>query len=60
LLTPWLGSQIVAASRRLPQLAASVWVTALVVDAYLVATAWRLRRRFLADRPRTAAATLGL
>lgn len=60
LLAPLLGSQFAAAAGRLPDLDAGVWLVALVAVAYLAATAWRLRRRFLQDRPRTSGATLGL
>jgi ubiquinone biosynthesis protein len=59
-LAPLLGTQFAAAAARLPDLSAAAWGAALVIDVYLAATAWRLRRRFLQDRPRTSAATLGL
>lgn len=60
MLTPIVGAQIAGAARRLPDVGVGVWIAALAADVYLAAIAWRLRRRFLADRPRPAAATLGL
>ena len=55
-----LGAQFATAAARLPNLHATVWAAALGLDLYLAATAWRLRRRFLEERPRTSPATLGL
>jgi ubiquinone biosynthesis protein len=60
LLAPFLGTQFAGAAKRLPDAAAGLWALALVADGYVVALAWRLRRRFLETRPRTATATLGL
>lgn len=54
------GAQFATAAAGLPNLHGTVWAAALGLDLYLAATAWRLRRRFLRERPRTAPATLGL
>lgn len=59
-LTPVFGRQFAAAAARLPDLDTTIWAVALLVDGYLAVTAWRLRRRFLADRQRAPTATLGL
>lgn len=58
-LAPLLGAQITGAIRGL-WLGATAWIAAVIVDAYMAATAWRLHRRFLEQRPRAPAATLGL
>jgi ubiquinone biosynthesis protein len=59
-LAPLVGTQLAGAAARLPQVSAGVWIALVAADIYLMATAWRLRRRFLENRVRGPAATLGL
>jgi ubiquinone biosynthesis protein len=55
-----LGAQFVATAARLPSFGAALWAVILAATAYLAATLWRLRRRFLAEQANAPGSSLGL